>query len=143
MLTKEQINKGFAECIHCSQHVLMEWADKLGYDRDKAARIAAPFGGGMFRGDTCGAVSGAMIAIGMKYGHCKPGDTEGNAAMMGKVAAFQKEFIARNGSTICRELVGHDFSKEGELQKAKDNGKLFEICPKLVQSSLEILDKMM
>ena len=143
MLTKDQINKGFVECIHCSQQVLMEWAEKLGYDRDTAARIAAPFGGGMFRGDTCGAVSGAMIAIGIKYGHCKPGDTEGNAAMMEKAAAFQKEFIARHGSTICRDLVGHDFSKEGELQKAMENGKVFEICPGMVQSSLEILDKIM
>jgi C_GCAxxG_C_C family probable redox protein len=143
MLTKEQINKGFTECIHCSQQVLAEWAEKLGYDRDAASRMAAPFGGGMFRGDTCGAVSGAMIAIGTKYGHCKPGDADGNAAMMEKVAAFQKEFIARNGSTICRELVGHDFSKEGELEKAMENGKVFEICPKLVQSSLEILNEIM
>jgi len=143
MLTTDQINKGFEECIHCSQQVLMAWAEKLGYDRDDAARIATPFGGGMFRGDTCGAVSGAMIAIGMKYGHFKPSDTEGNAVMIDKVKAFQAEFIACNGSTICRELVGHDFSQEGELQKAMDNGRVFEICPKLVQTSLEILSKIM
>jgi C_GCAxxG_C_C family probable redox protein len=143
MLTAEQINKGFTECIHCSQQVLMEWAEKLGYDREKAARMAAPFGGGMFRGDTCGAGTGAMIAIGMKYGHSKPGDAEGNAALMEKVETFQKEFIARNGSTICRELVGHDFSQKGELEKAMENGKVFEICPKMVQSSLDILNKMM
>ena len=143
MPTTEQINKRFKECMHCSQQVLMEWAEKSGYDRDEAARIAAPFGGGMFRGDTCGAVCGAMIAIGMKYGHCKPGDTEGNDVLKGKVDAFQKEFIALNGSTICRELVGYDFSKEGELQKALESGKIFEICPKMVQSSLAILDKIM
>jgi len=63
--------------------------------------------------------------------------------MVGKVDTFQKEFISRKGSTICRELVGHYFSKEGELQKSMENGKVFEICPKLVQSSLDILDKMM
>jgi len=121
----------------------MEWAEKLGCDRDAAARMAAPFAGGMFRGDTCGAVSGAMIAIGMKYGHCKPGDTEGNAAMIDKATAFQKEFIASNGSTICRELVGYDFSQPGELEKALESGKIFETCPGIVQSSLEILDKIM
>ena len=143
MLTKDQINKGFTECMHCSQQVLMEWTERLGYDRDAAARMAAPFGAGMFRGDTCGAVSAAMIAIGIKYGHCQPGDAAGNAAMIEKAAAFQKEFITRHGSTICRELVGYDFSKDGELEKAMESGKVFEICPGMVQSSLKILDKIM
>jgi len=143
MLSANQINNGFKKYIHCSQQVLMEWAEKLGYDRDEASRMAAPFGGGMFRGDTCGAVSAAMIAIGMRYGHDRPGDEEGNAAMVAKVNAFQEAFIARNGSTICRELVGYDFAYDGELEKAMESGKVFEICPKMVQSALEILDQIM
>ena len=49
---------------------------ELGYDKDEASRMAAPFGGGMFRGDTCGAVVAAMIAIGMRYGHSELGDEE-------------------------------------------------------------------
>jgi C_GCAxxG_C_C family probable redox protein len=143
MLSKEQINDGFKKCIHCSQQVLAEWAEKLGYDRKEALRMAAPFGGGMFRGDTCGAVAGAMIAIGMRYGHDTPGDAEGNEAMIKKVEAFQKAFIAAKGSTICRELAGYDFAQEGEMEKAMASGKLFEVCPGLVQTALEILDGIM
>jgi C_GCAxxG_C_C family probable redox protein len=143
MLTSNQINEGFKDFMHCSMQVLMEWAEELGYERDEAARMAAPFGGGLTQGDTCGAVCAAMIAIGMRYGHCKPGDKEGNDTLNAKAAEFYKEFKAKNGSTICRELVGYDFSKEGELEKAMASGKIFEVCPRLVQSSLEILDKIM
>ena len=143
MLSKDQINEQFKKSIHCSQLVLAEWAEELGYDREEALRMAAPFGGGMFRGDTCGALAGAMIAIGMRYGHCKPGDVEGNAKMMEKVAAFQKRFTEAKGSTMCRELIGFDFSKEGELAKAMESGKVFELCPGYVQTALEILDEIM
>ena len=143
MLSKTQINSGFQNCIHCSQQVLMEWAVELGYDREEAARMAAPFGGGMFHGDTCGAVAGAMIAIGMKYGNSDPNGFEKDLAMREIVKKFQDEFIARNGTTICRELVGHDFSKPGELDKALENGRIYEVCPKFVQDALEILDMIM
>ena len=143
MISTGQIVYGFKQCIHCSQLVLAEWATELGYDRDEAMCMAAPFGGGMFRGDTCGAVAGAMIAIGMRYGHCLPGDTEGNAEMTKKVGAFQEAFIARKGSTICRDLVGYDFSKEGEFEKAVASGKVYELCPGFVQTALEILDEIM
>jgi C_GCAxxG_C_C family probable redox protein len=103
--------------------------------------MAAPFGAGFWCGDNCGAVCGAMMVIGMKYGHSNPGDKERNDAMIDKVKEFHNEFIARNGSLICRELVGYDFRQEGELEKAFDNGRIFEFCPSMVQSSLEILSK--
>jgi len=143
MITNDQIEQKFRQCIHCSQVVLTEWAEELGYSREEAARMSAPFGGGMFRGDTCGAVAGAMMAIGMRYGHCQPNDTEGNAAMMAKVKQFQEAFIAKHGSVICRDLTGYDFSQPGELEKAMGSGALFRECPKYVQSALEILDDIM
>ena len=143
MLSKVQITNGFKQRMHCSQQVLMEWSEELGYDREEAARIAAPFGGGMFRGDTCGAVGGAMIAIGMKYGNSTLGDTDKDDAMQSKVKEFQEKFIARNGSPMCRDLIGYDFAKPEERAKAFASGKLADICPKLVQDALEILDEIM
>ena len=143
MLSKTQIHSGLKSCMHCSQQVLMEWAQELGYDREEAARMAAPFGGGLFRGDTCGAVAGAMIAIGIKYGNSEPGGFEKDAAMVGIVKKFQEEFTARNGTMICRELIGYDFSKPGEREKAKSNEETTALCIKFIQDSLEILDKIM
>ena len=106
-------------------------------------RMAGPFAGGFWRGDNCGAVCAAMMIIGMKYGHCKHGDAEGNAAMIAKTKEFTKEFISRNGSLACRDLVEYDFSKQGELDKAFDSGRIYDFCPKMVQSALTILDEIM
>ena len=142
-LEKSEIVRQFQGCIHCSQVVLTQWAEELGYSREEASRMAAPFGGGNFRGDVCGAVAGAMIAIGMRYGHDTVGDVEGDAAMKEKVAAFLEKFMAKHGSNTCRELCGFDFSKEGEFTKALESGVLFEKCPVYVQSALEILDEIM
>ena len=143
MLSREQITTGFRGRMHCSQQVLMEWAEELGYDREEAAKIATPFGGGMFRGDTCGAVAGAMIAIGMKYGNGTLGDTAKDDALQAKVKEFQDKFTARNGTTMCRELLGYDFAKPEERAEAMSNGKVMESCPKYVQDALEILDEIM
>lgn len=66
----EQFMKGF----DCSQVVLAECADRLGISREETNRMTAAFGGGMGIGETCGAVVGAMIALGMKYGHFDEND---------------------------------------------------------------------
>ena len=142
-LSERQIIDDFKGSIHCSQIVLRECAEDLGYDREEAARMAAPFGAGMFHGDTCGAVCGAMIAIGMRYGHDQHGDTEGNARMLEKVAEFQEKFIACHGSTICRDLLGYDYAVEGEFQKALEAGAVFERCPHFVKAALAILDEIL
>lgn len=142
-ITKEEIVRRFKGGLDCSQVVLMQWAEELGYEKEEAARMAAAFGGGMFRGDTCGAVTGAMIAIGLKYGHYKLGDAQGKSRLMAKVAEFQKKFTERRRSTICRELVGFDFAKEGELEKALASGQLLDFCPNAVLDALNILDEIM
>ena len=142
-LSKAEIVKQFIEGFDCSQVVLSQWAEDLGYGREEALRMAAAFGGGMFRGDTCGAVAGAMIAIGLRYGHSESGDKETKAILLEKVSEFQKRFTQRCGSTICRELCGFDFSKEGELQKAAESGRLIEDCPRFVQEALAVLDEIL
>ncbi len=59
----------------CSQAVFSTFAEKIGLDKETALRISGPFGGGMARmGDTCGAVTGAFMAIGLKYGKAKADD---------------------------------------------------------------------
>ena len=63
--TKEEVMAKFAAGGQCAQCTLVPWADALGYDEDELMRMAAAFAGGMFRGDTCGAVVGALMALGL------------------------------------------------------------------------------
>jgi len=105
--------------------------------------IAAPFGGGGFRGDMCGAVAGALMAIGLRYGHTEIGDAAGDEALKAKVAEFQKKFIEKEGSLVCRELTGHNFSEDGAFEEAKEKGVIASKCPRCVNSALEILDEIL
>ncbi len=140
IFTKEEVRAKFAAGWHCAQCTLVPWAEALGYDADELLRMAAAFGGGMFRGDTCGAVGGAMLAIGARYGHFEPHDKEGDLRQQAKVKEFQDRFTERFGSTICRELLGFDFSNKEELAKAVQSGDMMKKCPGFVEGALEILE---
>ena len=108
----------------CSQIVLGEFAEELGYSREEAYKMANAFGGGCFRGDTCGAVAGAMIAIGLKYGNDEPGNIEQDALCQQKVKEFQQKFTDRRKSLICRDLLGYDFADAKQREEAFATGKM-------------------
>ena len=134
--TKEEIIAKFAAGGQCAQCTLVPWADGLGYDEDELMHMAAAFAGGMFRGDTCGAVTGALMAIGLAFGD----DPELTAE---KTAEFQAAFLERFGSTCCRELLGFDFSVPGELEKARESGKMTNECAAQVRAASEILQELL
>ena len=136
IFTKEEVRAKFAAGWHCAQCTLVPWAEALGYDADELLRMAAAFGGGMFRGDTCGAVVGALMALGMAYG-------DNPEAAKEKTAQFQAAFTERFGSTICRDILGFDLSKPGELEKARESGNMSERCPGFVRGASEILQELM
>ncbi len=141
-LKKEDICALFGGYRHCSQIVISQWAEEFGMDEEQAIQLMAPFGGGCFQGEVCGAVSGAMAVIGLAYGHSVIGDEEGNIQMMGITAEFIERFKEKHGTIICRELLqDYDFSKDGDLERAMNDGVCFDICPTIVQDALTILEE--
>jgi C_GCAxxG_C_C family probable redox protein len=59
----------FNEGFSCSQAVVSSFSEDLGFDKETARKISCGFGAGMARtGNICGAVTGAMMVIGLKYG---------------------------------------------------------------------------
>ncbi len=59
----------FKEGFSCSQAVVSSFAGDLGLGNDTAYKIPCGFGAGIARtGNTCGAVAGAVMVIGLKYG---------------------------------------------------------------------------
>ncbi len=132
----------FKNGFNCSQSVLYAYGPRLGLNRAQSLKVACAFGGGMARrGDTCGAVTGALMVLGLKHGKTKKGDDAAREKTYDLVKEFIAEFSARNGSIVCRELLGHDISVPKGREAAK-NELLFEtLCPGLVQDSVEILEK--
>ena len=142
-MTPEKAGACFAGGIDCSQVVFGHAAEAIGLDKDTARRIAAAFGGGMWRGETCGCVTGALMAIGYKYGHAAEGDEETKNAMLQKKAAFEEAFTAKRGSLICKELLGYDLSKPEEMEKIMEEGLLATLCPLLAAEACGILDQVL
>jgi len=134
----------FKEGINCSQAVLSSFAEDFGLDKDIALKLAAGFGGGMGRmAQTCGAVTGAYMVIGLKNGAITGQDKAAKELTYQKVREFNEKFTAINKSVICRKLLKCDISTPAGFDEAKQKGLLTSTCPKLVRDAVEILEEML
>jgi len=131
----------FSQGLNCAQSVFSSFSEELGLDEKTAKKIAGCFGSGMRCGEVCGALTGALMAIGLKYGACSAEDTEEKADTNTKTVEMINAFKAENGSIFCRDLLGYDILKENELAIIREKGLFKTICPKLVGSAALILEK--
>ena len=125
--------------FNCAQTVFSLFAPELGIDEETALKIASGFGGGMACAETCGAVTGAYMVIGMKHGHASSNpDEKANTKML--VKKFNEKFIAEHGSLICKKLTGFDISTP-EGGAAASEASVFETrCPAFIKTSCKILE---
>lgn len=102
-LARKLFNSGY----NCSQSVFMAYSDVYNIDKDFAARLAAPLGGGMGRlREVCGAVSGAFLVAGQEFSAENPEDRDAKTKNYAVVQELAEEFKKINGSIICRQLLG-------------------------------------
>jgi len=144
MTEAEKAVSCFEEGFMCSQALLVAYADQFGMDRRTALKVSAAFGGGMGRmGEICGAVTGAFMVIGLKYGRTEVKDVESHEKTNRLVQEFVRRFKAVHESIVCRELLGCDLStKEG--QKIFVDNKLRQtLCTKFVSDAAEIVGQLL
>ncbi|HHX13425.1 MAG TPA: C_GCAxxG_C_C family protein [Clostridiales bacterium] len=139
-LTEEKALQDFNKGIDCSQAVFGEFSEYLGLDRQTALKIAAPFGGGMRHGETCGCVTGALMVIGLKYGQGDVCNLEAKNHMRAVQDRFEAAFTEKYGSCICKEILGYDLSKPAEREKVMQENLFEEVCCKAVIDSCIILE---
>lgn len=132
-------NQGF----NCSQAVFSTFCEELGLDQETAMKISCGFGGGMRNGEICGAVTGAVMVIGLKYGQSKGEDKEAKQKTYEAVKEFTDRFKATNGSIICKELIDIDLSHENGIKFAREKGVFTNICPKLIKDAVDILKEIL
>jgi C_GCAxxG_C_C family probable redox protein len=124
--------------------VLSSFGGEYGLDREQALRIACAFAGGMARmGETCGAVTGALMVIGLAREEASREDNESKEETYRLVRDCVEEFRERNGSIVCRELLGVDISTEEGLTHARVKNLFHEVCPKFVRDAAEILKRLL
>ena len=125
----------FEDGYMCSQAVLAVFCEEFGLSREQAFKISISFGGGMRKGEVCGACTGAIMALGLRYGENKSKSDE-----MG--VKFLDSFKKENGSYICRDLLDCDIRTEEGIKYAIDNNLFKEICPKMVESAVKIAQEL-
>lgn len=140
----EKADSSFLNGFNCSQSIFSSYSEDFGLDRKTALRISTGFGAGMgYLAKTCGAVSGAIMVIGLKYGRDTLEDIEAKEKAYNLVREFVKRFIDAKGSILCKKLLKADISTNEGKQYAIDNNLFREICPDLVKKSVEILDQIL
>jgi C_GCAxxG_C_C family probable redox protein len=134
----------FAKGFNCAQAVLSACGSKFGLDHETALKVAGAFGGGMARmGETCGAVTGAFMVIGLKHSKIKEGDDAAREKTYEVVKEFVTRFKSRNTSIVCRDLLGCDLSKPEGLLTAKEKNLFTTICPRFVEDATEIIGELL
>lgn len=132
----------FAEGANCAQAVLASFEEQTGLKRNEAIRIAGSFGGGMKQALTCGAVTGALMVLGMKYCSADHTDMKEKARITAITRDFATRFIARHGTLSCKDLLGLDISTKDGHDEAAAKGLFKSECTRFIASAIEILEEM-
>jgi C_GCAxxG_C_C family probable redox protein len=135
----EKLNQGYA----CSQAILTAYCGLFNIDQHTALKLAAGFGGGMRSGKTCGAVTGAFMVLGLKFGNENCEKAEGRKNVCDAVVEFTKSFEQLYDSTNCEDLLGCNVGTADGERKAKEEKLFSTVCPKFIKSSAEILEALL
>jgi len=151
---KQKAVRLFKEGYNCSQAVFAAYSDIYGIDEETALRLASSFGAGMGRmREVCGTVSGMFLVAGLETGATEGKDVEGKQHNYDTVQMLADEFRNRNGSIICKELLGLVPSKEEKAQlhaaeftdtKPMERTKEYykkRPCVQLVEDAADILEQ--
>ena len=137
----EQAVALFTGGMACSQAILATYGPLFGFDRDEAIRIARGFGGGMGRlSETCGAVTGAFMAISLKFDGTDKQTKEDNYALMQE---FARRFKSKHHSLNCTQLLDCDLGKPEDQAKVRELGRMQSHCICYVREAAQHLEELL
>lgn len=132
----------FMDGLNCAQSVAISFCKELNIEEDLLRKITSGFGAGIGRRqEVCGAVSGGIMALGLKYDSIDF-RTENKEIVFLKVNEFINEFTDVHGSIICRQLLNGVDLGTVEGQKAMKEELKRNVCAKCVHSAVQILERM-
>jgi C_GCAxxG_C_C family probable redox protein len=144
-MNSDRVSKGAAEMMlagyNCAQAVLHANCERLKLDGDTALRLATGLGAGVAReGEVCGAVSGGVVALGLRYGRGCGGDKSRTEETYARTGEFLEAFKRRHGSVVCRELTGCDLRTAEGQKSFRERDVLHRVCVGCVETASELVD---
>ena len=140
---EENAISSFRAGLNCSQAVVAAFAEKLGFDKELVLRVSAGFGGGMGRlQETCGAVTGAFMVLGMSNSKKYGDNLDLKNATYQMIRQFDTKFKSIHSTTNCKALLQCDLSSEEGHTYAVEH-KLFEqVCEKCIADAVNIVEEL-
>jgi C_GCAxxG_C_C family probable redox protein len=141
MERSEQAKDLFLSGYNCAQSVLLSFADDMKFSKELAQKMAAGFGGGMGKQqETCGAVTGAIMVLGLLKGENVNNNEELKSESYGSVKEMTKKFVAEFKSTKCRDLIGCDLNTTEGAARFKEEKIMETVCADCVKKAVEIVE---
>ena len=135
--TMELFNKGYS----CAQAVFIPYAQEYGIDIKEAVRLSSFLGGGMGQlGETCGAVTGAFLSLGLIFGKDNMMSQEEKIRASEISKKFMDEFLERSGSIVCNILT--EKVRDSSLDEDTQRKIISKSCSDYVNDAVEIIEKL-
>lgn len=127
---------------NCCQSVLAAFSDVTGLSEAESLRVGGGFGSGAGTGELCGAISGALMTLGLLTPVDSADPVGSKRRALQKSKEFQKRFQERFGALRCQDLLANPEIREGAAMRAEQLG-IHGHCAIMVVTAAEILDEML
>lgn len=135
----ERAEAYFSEGYNCAQSVLLAMYEHWNGKSELIPKISTAFGGGIGRcGSVCGALTGGIMVLGIKFGTNEP-SVEKRLKAYELAQKFYEQFEELHGSVLCHELIGYNLSSPKELEKAQETKVFEEKCVSFVRTAVKLL----
>jgi len=140
----KQVDEAFDNELMCSQVTFLHGAEKLGRDADRDTLLLASsgFGWGMQNGERCGALTGSLMALGLKYGYRNLEEFPNYKVLKEKQKEFDRRFREGCGSLYCKELLKANYGVKEERDKIYEEER-YRVCALITAYACEILDDLL
>ena len=133
----------FRSGLNCAQAVLTAYSDNLSFDNSLALNISSGFGGGMGRlQETCGAVTGSFMVLGIYNGKKYNENTLKKEKSYSMIQLFSEKFKSIHGTTDCKSLLKCDLKTEEGQLFAKENHLFETLCERCISDSIMIIEEL-
>lgn len=144
MKNSEIAKENFKSGYNCAQSVFITYADNFGIDKDMALKLSSSFGGGMGRmREVCGAVSAMFMVAGLAKGYTENNNDEIKSAHYELIQTLAEKFKERNGTIICRELLGLEKGENNSFVPSKRTEEYYQErpCEDFISDACNIIDE--
>ena len=131
----------FHSGLNCAQSVVAVFCEEYGMDKNTAIKMCSGLGAGVRSGEICGAVSGAVLVIGLKYGQGIAEDKTAKENCNNKTVEFMNLFRTKNKSVVCRDILELDLSIKEEYEQALKKNLFKTVCVNMIESAVLLLEE--